>query len=160
MEIYAKGRCLMAELTDPEKIRILYDMEEIKKVKRKYWWCVDEKRMDDLADCFAEDATADYAMGIYLEGREAIIEFLKENVAREELGVISVHQGYNPEIEITGETTAKARWGMFNYMSFGQAKTVIKSWQYYNDEYVKTDGEWKIKTTKITYITTETTTIT
>jgi hypothetical protein len=45
-------------------------------------------------------------------------------------------------------------------MIFGQAKTVMKSWQFYHDEYLKVDGDWKIKTTKITYVTTETTTMT
>ncbi|MFO8011073.1 MAG: nuclear transport factor 2 family protein [Dehalococcoidia bacterium] len=150
----------MVEVSDSVKIRILYDIEGVKKVKRRYWRCVDEKRMDDLADCFTEDAVADYAIGRLLEGRDAIIEFLKESLARPELQVTSVHQGYNPDIEIKDEASAAARWPMYNYMIFGKAKTFMKSWQYYDDEYLKVDGEWKIKFTKITYVTTETTTTT
>jgi hypothetical protein len=116
--------------------------------------------MDDLVECFTEDASADYAIGTILEGRDEIIQFLKDNVAREDLNVTSVHQGHNPEIDIISESSAIARWGLYNLMYFGQARTIIRSWQVYDDNYVKIDGEWKIKHTKITYITTETTAMT
>ena len=107
----------MTDLTDSEKIRILYDMEAIKRVKREYWWCVDEKRMDDLVNCFTEDAVADYAIDTLLEGRDAIIRFLKDTVASEEFDSIPIHQGFDPVIEITSETTATARWRLYNFWS-------------------------------------------
>ena len=149
----------MTELTDSEKIRILYDMEAIKKVKREYWWCVDEKRMDDLVNCFTEDAVADYAIDTLLEGRNAIIQFLKDTVASEELDAIPIHQGFDPVIEITSETTAIARWRLYNYMFFQKVKTVIIMWSVYDDEYAKVNGDWKIKLTKIRHMSTQTTTI-
>lgn len=149
----------MTDLTDSDKIRILYDMEDIKKVKREYWWCVDEKRMDDLVNCFTEDAVADYAIDTLLEGRDAIIKFLKDTVASEELDAIPIHQGFDPVIEITSETTATGRWRLYNPMNFQKAKTTITMWSVYYDEYSKVNGEWKIKATKIRHMSTETTTI-
>ena len=149
----------MAELTDSDKIRILFDMELIKKVKRKYWWSVDNKQMDDLVDCFTEDAVADYDIGELLEGRDAIIKFLKGTVASEELDAVPIHQGFDPVIEITSETTATARWRLYNYMLFQKAKTTMVMWSVYNDECVKVNGEWKIKTTKIRHMSTVTTTM-
>ena len=149
----------MAELTDSDKIRILCDMELIKKVKLKYWWSIDNKQMDDLADCFTEDAVADYAIDQLLEGRDAIIQFLKDSVASEELDAIPIHQGFDPVIEITSETTATGRWRLYNYMLFQKARTTMIMWSVYNDEYVKVDEKWMIKKTKISHMSTQTTTL-
>lgn len=150
----------MAELTDMEKARILFDIESIKKLKRKYWRLIDEKRMDELADCFTDDIVADYAIGKVLEGRDAVIRFLQESLGRKDRDIVSIHQGYNPEIEITGETGAAGRWGLYNYIRFGHARTVMTCWQVYDDSYVKINGEWKIKNTRLKYITSETSTTT
>lgn len=147
----------MTEPTNAEKTRILYDIEAIKKLKHKYWRCNDQKLMDEIIDCFTEDAVADYATNVRLEGRDAIVRFLRENVGRKDL--ISIHQGFNPEIEITGKASARGRWGFFNYMNYSEANIVMNIWAAYDDEYVKQAGEWKIKTTRITYTLTETTNI-
>lgn len=149
----------MAELAGSDKIRILYDMELIKMVKRKYWWSIDNKQMDDLVDCFTEDAVADYDIGELIEGRDAIIQFLKDTVASKELDAIPIHQGFDPVIEITSETTGTGRWRLYNYMLFQKAKTTMIMWSVYNDEYVKVDGKWKIKKTKINHMSTQTTTL-
>ncbi|MBM3132469.1 MAG: nuclear transport factor 2 family protein [Chloroflexi bacterium] len=146
----------MAEPTTAEKTRILYDIESIKQLKYRYWRCNDQKLMDEIGDCFTEDATADYASNTKLEGREAIVRFLRENVGRKDL--ISIHQGFNPEIEITGKTTARGQWRFFNYMNYAEARMVMNIWATYEDEYVKQAGEWKIRTTRITYTLSETTT--
>jgi hypothetical protein len=97
-----------------------------------------------------EDAVADYGMGIeLLQGTQAIIEFLKKNLGRDSM--ISVHQGHNPEIEITTETTAKGVW-VLNDRLIIQTIATLNGWRYYEDEYVKVNGEWKKKSTKITNI--------
>jgi len=141
----------MAELTDLEKrIRVMEDIEAIKKLKAKYFRCVDKKLWDEMEGCFAEDAVADYGMGIeLLQGRKAIIQFLKGNLGRESM--ITAHQGHNPEIEITSDTTAKGVW-LLNDRLIVQTIATLNGWGYYEDEYVKVNGEWKKKSTKITRI--------
>jgi len=43
--------------TDLEKrIRILEDVEAIKKLKARYWYCLEHKLWDELRDVFTEDA--------------------------------------------------------------------------------------------------------
>ncbi len=39
-------------------------MEGIRNVKHKYWRCLDLKLFDEPAECFAEDAVADYGPDI------------------------------------------------------------------------------------------------
>ena len=100
----------MADLSDLEKrIRIMEDIEAIKKLKAKYFRCVDKKLWDEMEEVWVEDAVADYGMGIeLLQGIKAIMEFLKKNLGGDSM--ISVHQGHNPEIEITSDTTARGVW--------------------------------------------------
>ena len=141
----------MADLSDLEKrVRVIEDIEAIKKLKAKYFRCVDKKLWDEMEEVWVEDAVADYGMGIeLLQGRQAIIEFLKKNLGRDSM--ISVHQGHNPEIEITTETTAKGVW-VLNDRLIIQTIATLNGWRYYDDEYIKVNGEWKKKSTKITNI--------
>jgi hypothetical protein len=141
----------MADLSDLEKrIRVMEDTEAIKKLKAKYFRCVDKKLWDEMEEIWIEDAVADYGMGIeVLQGRKEILEFLKKNLGRDSM--ISVHQGHNPEIEITSDTTARGVW-VLNDRLIIQTIATLNGWRYYEDEYVKVNGEWKKKSTKITNI--------
>jgi hypothetical protein len=138
----------MAKLSNHEAIRILLDTEAIKKLKAKYWRCADNKLWDGLATVFTEDATLEYGTE-NPKGREAIIEFLKNSTGNKK--IVTIHQGHNPEIDITGENTAKGIWALHDYLIFG-SRMSLNGWGYYYDEYVKINGEWKIKSTKITRI--------
>jgi hypothetical protein len=139
----------MAEFADMEKqLMTLADIESIKKLKAQYWRFVDNKLWEDLSEVFTEDATLEYGTD-NLKGREAIIEFLKNNTGNKK--IVTIHQGHNPEIDITGENTARGIWALHDYLVFG-SKMSLNGWGYYHDEYVKTDGEWRIKSTKITRI--------
>jgi bile-acid 7alpha-dehydratase len=141
----------MADLSELEKrIRVMEDIEAIKNLKAKYFRCVDKKLWEEMETVLTEDAVADYGMGIeLLHGRKAIIEFLKKNLGRDSM--ISVHQGHNPEIEITSDTTARGIW-VLNDRLIIQTIATLNGWRYYEDEYVKVNGEWKKKSTKITNI--------
>jgi len=141
----------MADLSELEKrIRVMEDIEAIKNLKAKYFRCVDKKLWEEMETVLTEDAVADYGMGIeLLQGRKAILEFLKKNLDRDSM--ISVHQGHNPEIEITSDTTARGVW-VLNDRLIIQTIATSSGWRYYEDEYVKVNGEWKKKSTKITNI--------
>jgi bile-acid 7alpha-dehydratase len=141
----------MADLSELEKrIRVMEDIEAIKNLKAKYFRCVDKKLWEEMETVLTEDAVADYGMGIeLLHGRKAIIEFLKKNLGRDSM--ITVHQGHNPEIEIISDTTARGIW-VLNDRLIIQTIATLNGWRYYEDEYVKVNGEWKKKSTKITNI--------
>ena len=86
------------------RVRKLEDIEAIKKLKAKYWRCVDRKLWDEMAEVFTKEATADYGPDIKLKGRPAIVQFLKSSLGADT--VITSHVGQRPEIELTGESTA------------------------------------------------------
>ena len=62
----------------------LQEIEAIKRLKYKYMRCIDEKRWDELAECFAEDATVSYSGDKYaFAGRDAIMKFLVDSMDRD-----------------------------------------------------------------------------
>jgi len=141
----------MTELSDLEaRIRRLEDLEAIKKLKYKYFYCIDKGLWDEIGDCFTEDGVADYIPDMPLQGRAVITKFFKESIAP--AYSMCVHQGHNPEIELTSDTTATGLWELDNFMV--TAKTNMGLWigAFYEDEHVKEKGEWKIKRTKIVFI--------
>lgn len=56
-----------------------------------------------------------------------------------------MHHGHHPEIEITSETKARGTWELFNYMIDTVNNRAQRIAGVYQDEYVKENGQWKIK---------------
>jgi bile-acid 7alpha-dehydratase len=124
----------------------LEEIEAIKRLKYKYFRCLDSKLWDDLAECFTEDATTSYSSGKYsFRGRDKIMEFLKGALG--DHTHLSMHQGHHPEIELTSKTTARGIWALEDYLIDLKANTSLRGAAFYKDEYVKVDGQWKIKQT-------------
>ena len=128
------------------RVRRLEDIEAIKKLKAKYWRCVDRKLWDEMNQVFTEEATADYGPKSKLKGRQAIVQFLKSSLGAD--SVITSHVGQRPEIELTSESTATGMWWLNDYIVM-QPNTRWRGYAFYEDEYVKEDGQWKMKSTKL-----------
>lgn len=139
----------MTNSTDLEaRIRALEDIEAIKKQKHKYFRCIDKGLWDELVDsCFAEDAIADFDEFGIVRGREALRQFYKEKIGS--AFSLCVHQGHNPEIDLISDTTATGIWQLENFMV--TAETNVGYWiaAFYEEEYVKEKGTWKINRIKI-----------
>jgi hypothetical protein len=143
----------MATLEELEaRLRALEDVEAIRRLKYRYWRCLDQKRWEELGTCFTEDATVSYGAGRYrFAGRAAIIDFLRDALGAAS-GSVGVHHGHHPEIELTGPTTARGSWALYNYLFNTRQHRGVREAAYYEDEYVKVDGEWKIRHTGYTYV--------
>ena len=59
------------------------------------------------------------------------------------------HQGYDPKIELTSATTAKGLWTMDDLLVFG-GTLGVHGYGRYNDNYVKVNGQWVVKYSKLT----------
>ena len=63
---------------------------------------------------------------------------------------VDMHHGTAPEIEMTGLDTAKGRWRMrFQLLETEQQQVQLMS-GYYEDEYARVDGEWKMRVSRYT----------
>lgn len=122
------------------------DIEAIKRLKHRYFRCLDLKQWDEMAGCFTEDATTSYTDGKYsFRGVDAIIGFLKKSLGADT--VVSMHQGHQPEIDITSETAAKGVWASEAGLIITDKNVSTREVNFYYDEYVKAGGQWKIKHT-------------
>jgi hypothetical protein len=124
----------------------LEEIESIKKLKYKYFRCLDSKRWAELADCFAPDASAAYDGGKYsFQGRAQILGFLEGALGRPTM--ITLHQGHHPEIELTSPTTATGIWYLEDQVIDAKRNTTLRGAAFYHDEYVKQGGAWKLQST-------------
>jgi hypothetical protein len=129
-----------------QRIRILEDIEAIRKLKAKYWRCIDRKLWDELAECFTEDVIVDYGPDMQFRSRGAVLQFFREVLGNDT--VITVHAGYGAEIEILSDSTAKGVWALHDRV-ITEPDSKLKGWAHYDDEYLKEGGTWKIKYSKI-----------
>ena len=60
---------------------------------------------------------------------------------------LSSHKAHHPEIELTGPDTATGVWALEDIVIDLQWELDIRGAAFYEDEYVKVDGEWKIERT-------------
>ena len=124
----------------------LIAIEEIKRLKYRYVRCLDQKRWDEIAELFVPDAAASYGGGAWsFDGRDAIVEFLRSSMGSQQF--LSAHRVGQPEIEITGPDTATATWALMDLVLQLEFGVDIRGAAFYEDTYVKVDGEWKIKST-------------
>ena len=130
---------------DVESLSELVDIESIKQLKARYFRLMDQKKWDEWAMVFAEDAHLVVPEGAVDErGRAAVVASVSGVLE----GVRTVHHGHMPEIEITGPDTARGTWAMFDYVEFppgpdGQ-RVGLQGFGHYTEEYVREGGQWRI----------------
>jgi uncharacterized protein (TIGR02246 family) len=132
-------------MNDAELLRMLADIEAIKQLKARYFRLMDQKKWDEWAMVFTEDAHLVVPEGgVDERGRDAVVASVSGVLE----GVRTVHHGHMPEIEITGADTARGTWAMFDYVEFPQgangARIGLQGYGHYTEQYVREDGEWRI----------------
>jgi SnoaL-like domain len=124
----------------------LVEIELIKRLKYRYARCLDLKLWDEIASCFTSDAVAAYSGGGYsFEGQEAIVDFLRRSMGAETFH--SSHKMHHPEIDLTGSETATGVWALDDVVVMTDFELTIRGCSFYEDEYTKHDGTWRIRRT-------------
>lgn len=139
----------MTDVADLEaRLRALEDVQAIQRLKHRYLRSLDTKAWDELAETLAEDATTAYADGkLRFQGREAIVAFLKSTPLAQPDGFIGVHHGLQPEIDLTGPDSARGTWALYNYLIHKGTGQGLRLCAFYDDEYRRIGGVWRIQST-------------
>jgi len=132
-----------------ERIQALEDIEAIKQLKARWWFACDERATDDMRACYyVEDFLIDFGFIGQYRDMDAFINVFEELACHP--SHIDMHHGMAPEIKITGPDSATGRWRMRFQLLETEKEMVQMMHGYYQDTYIKVDGEWKIKTSKYT----------
>ncbi len=135
-----------------DPLQTLIEIEAIKNLKAKYFRALDTKDWAGFTAVWEPEI--DHEMPTenrkYVGSREDFVT----GVAAALTGVITVHHGQNPEIEITSPTTAKAIWPMVDRLKPGPDAYAgaprLVGYGHYHETYVKSDAGWRIKTQILT----------
>jgi hypothetical protein len=139
-----------------KRIRVLEDIEEIKQLQLTYVNCLTTTRWDELIDCFSDDAVVDLDSG-FARGKKEITAHFKGKVASNHIGQegnFVVH----PIISVDGDK-ARGNWLLYIQNALPRklkskpqmlATDDAPDWMqgYYDMEYVRQNGHWKISLLK------------
>lgn len=128
------------------------DIEDIKRLKARYFRCLDTKDWAGLRAVFTDDLVADSteAGGKVVTGADAFIDFLQEVLA----GATTVHQGHMPEIELTSPTTATGIWALHDLVIWPDGLR-LDGHGHYHETYAMTDAGWRIASSRLTRLHTD-----
>ena len=122
----------------------LIAQEELRRLKYRYLRALDLKLWDEFADTLTPDATADYGDRLSFSGRDEIVSYMSRAVGPD---IITVHHCHHPELEVDGDQ-ATGRWALDDTVIITEHRTVLRGAAFYQDRYVRRDGQWRIAHTE------------
>jgi hypothetical protein len=128
------------------------DIEAIRQLKARYFRTMDTRDWASMRRVFSDDVVVDTtdSGGTVITGADEFMSFLQQTLA----GVISVHHGHMPEIELTSATTAQGIWAMEDMLRWSDGRE-LHGYGHYHESYVKIDGAWYISRLKLTRLRTD-----
>lgn len=131
-----------ADITDPDA-----ETAALELLKATYFDDVDTKNWAALRQLFAPGAVVDTtgSFGPLFPNRDSFMAFTALTLS----AINTRHQGYDPQIDLTSDTTASAVWTMQDRLSLAGLVT-IHGFGHYTDQYEQVDGQWRVTYSKLT----------
>ncbi len=136
---------LEPRLSGASDVDALAAIEEIKRLKARYFRLMDTKQFEALGALFSKHARLlDEESGTGWTGRAAIAAGLARVLAPP---VRSVHHGHMPEIELVSANEARGVWAMNDWVD--TPEFTLDGWGHYHERYLFEDGAWRIADERI-----------
>ncbi|MCK9877899.1 NAD(P)-binding domain-containing protein [Frankia sp. Ag45/Mut15] len=129
----------------PPSVQALWDIEQIKQLKARYFRYLDLKDWDGFRALFTDDCMHH----LPTEGETTVQsneEYFGSTIPMLE-HAFTTHHGHMPEITLTSPTEAEGIWAMFDYVRIDgpQGAIALKGYGHYIETYRKDpDGHWRI----------------
>jgi hypothetical protein len=135
-----------------DAVATLLAIEEIKRLKARYFRLVDIKDWSGLRALFCGEATLHYMdAGIGPQGLEEAMQFVEATL----FDATTIHHGHMPEIELRSENQAEAIWAMQDQVFWPEGSPNpyglyrMQGAGHYHETYEKRDGRWLIASLKL-----------
>jgi hypothetical protein len=128
------------------------DIEAIRQLKARYLRTMDTKDWAGMRQVFSDDVVMDTTAsgGGVVTGADEFMRFLQETLD----GVMTVHHGHMPEIELTSEVTATGTWALNDILIWPNGMR-LDGYGHYHETYMKGPDGWQIKTSTLTRLHTD-----
>jgi bile-acid 7alpha-dehydratase len=135
----------MTELEAIRKdIQRLQDIEAIKTLKHQYIRTMTLGLWEEFGSLVTDNIETVYSDGKYsFHNKQELLAFLQAAHAQGS-PIVSTWMVGMPEINFTSDNSATAKWGFEHYSVIKPAELDLSMFAYYDDEYLKVDGSWKI----------------
>lgn len=137
---------------DVDPLERLLAVEEIKKLKARYFRCIDTKDWDGLGRVFTTGAVLDtseeHRHSDPMRGRDEIVKRIRTAIE----DVETVHHGHMPEIEIVSADQAQGTWAMEDELRWPEGSPIrqMHGYGHYHETYERTGGVWRIASSRLT----------
>lgn len=130
-----------------QRLARLEAIEAIKQLKSRYFFSCDNKQPDIVRSCFVDgNLPIDYGrVGSFSNADDMVAVFTQYAC---EAHIVEMHHAQNPQIFIHSAEQASGTWGLYYYMIDTRRKEVTQLGGFYEDEYLRVEGEWKISATR------------
>lgn len=125
------------------RVRVLEDIEAIKKMKARYSYFADAFNWEAFVDLFTDNGVVDFgSLGSY-EGKVELLNFFKTSMPFNYF----THMFHNPIIEVKGEK-ATGEWYFEVPATHAGKNRAVWIVGKFEEKYVKVGVEWKINNCK------------
>jgi hypothetical protein len=130
-----------------EAISRLQEARALERLKARYCRTLDTKDWSGFRDLFTHDFVSDTTEsgGPLIHGADEFVSFIRTTLDR----CVTVHQVQQPELDLTSATTARGVWAMQDVVRLRRGLT-LQGHGHYIETYEKIDGQWRIKSSKLT----------
>lgn len=139
-----------------DTIAKLAAIEELKRLKARYFYHLDRKDWAGWGDVFAEDAVMNVSAQFpdapdpsvhVMRGRDTIVCSGRGFLG----GTVTAHHGHTPILDVASESEASGIWAMEDNLFMSDGSRML-GYGHYEEEYRRADGSWRIARTKLTRI--------
>jgi len=136
---------------DLPTVQRLWDLEQIKQLKARYFRLIDTKDWEHWKDLFTEDCVHYLPLGVGVDVPPLTNAQYLEQVPAALANSVTIHHGHMPEIRFLSDTEAEGVWAMFDYVQDPSRPTGIMGYGHYYESYRKgDDGSWRISSKRNT----------